>query len=188
MLERITDKLTNHFLTEDTLERVVDEVARLSEPFLEAQQNQKSGVSERKKEVIAKNINDVLKTAGARAGNLRSLIDDLDNLEQERQDLHQEASQMAEASEPDLLVVNDKAGIIETASSHKTFADPADPDPIREFMRLFIRIADWSSSIAQVSHDGGHLRLRLPALQLPPRTKRRHPWWLAIPDSLSPQN
>ena len=46
----------------------------------------------------------------------------------------------------------------------------------------------WSSDVAQVGHDGGHLRNRLLAPKLPPRTRRRRHRRLEVPDQLGPQN
>ena len=140
VLKAVVDRLRNHFLTEDTLESIVDSVAEVSKGYLQELAPRKSGISARKTVVIEriKNINDVLKTEGTRARYLPSLIDELEELDKEKEELQKIAEQTAEATEEALLFVNDKAGIIETALNHKTFTDPADPEAIRELMHIFI--------------------------------------------------
>ena len=140
LLERIRDRLVHHFLTPESLARVVDGVAEASRPMIEQRQTQSTHIRERKQEVNTeiKNISDVLKEAGAQAPNLQSLIHDLAKLEKERADLEKEGNQIDEATEEALLFVNDPAGIIETALDYKTWTDPEDPEAIKEFLRIFI--------------------------------------------------
>ncbi len=140
LLERIKDRVVHHFLTPETLARVVSGVAEASRPMLAQRQTQLTHIRERKQEVntAIKNINDVLKKAGAQAPNLQSLIDDLANLEIERADLEKEGSQIDEATEEALRFVNDPAGIIETALDYKTWTNPEDPEAIKEFLQIFI--------------------------------------------------
>ena len=140
LLERIRDRLEHHFLTPKNLAKVIDGVAEVSRPMLEERQTQLARISERKKVVNAeiKNINDVLGTAGAQATSLRSLIDNLANLEKEQADLENEGHQIDEVTEEALLFVNNQAGIIETALDYKTWTNPEDPEAVREFMKIFI--------------------------------------------------
>ena len=141
VLETVADRLRNHFLTEDTLDRIIEGVAEISRGFLQEKLNERSCISDQKKKVIAeiKNINDVLKQAGDQAPNLTTLLKDLAKLEREREALEKADSQITQDSEEALLFVNDKNGIIETALSLKTFTDPADPDAVRELMKIFIK-------------------------------------------------
>ena len=140
VLEAVTERLTNYFLTEDTLESVIAEVAQKSKPYLDEQETNKSGIRVRLKaaEDEIKNINAVLKRAGAKAKNLRSLIDDLEELEKEKAELEKIGEQITEASEEALIFVNDRDGIIETALNLKTYTDPADLEAMRELMYVFI--------------------------------------------------
>ena len=129
------------FCLEDTLDRIIEGVAEISRGFLQEKLNEQSCISDQKKKVIAeiKNINDVLKQAGDQAPNLTTLLKDLAKLERERETLEKADSQITKDSEEALLFVNDKNGIIETALSLKTFTDPADPDAVRELMKIFIK-------------------------------------------------
>ena len=140
VLEIVASRLTNYFLTEETLETIVDGVAEASMRFLEEQNTHQSGIRGRKKRVKdeIQNINGVLRTAGNKARNLRSLIEDLEGLEAEMRELEKQSEQIAEVSEESRLFVNDKAGIIETILDYKTFTDPADPEAVREFFNLFV--------------------------------------------------
>ena len=47
-------------------------------------------------------------------------------------------SRITEHIEDDLLFVNNKEGIIETALNRKTLTDPADPAAVRELLHIFI--------------------------------------------------
>lgn len=140
VLEAVIDKLTNHFLTQDILESVIAGVAEESREYLEQQETDKSGVRARQKVVTdgIKNINDVLKEQGTKARNLKSLIANLEKLENEKDELEQAAERINEVSEEARLFVNDKDGIIETAMDKKTYAEPADPEAIRELLHIFI--------------------------------------------------
>ena len=140
VLEAVTERLTNHFITQETLESVIAEVAEKSKGFLEEQETSKSGIKDRLKAVNneIKNINAVLKAEGTRAKNLRSLIDELEEIEKEKAELEKAGEQIAEASQEALLFMNDRDGIIETALDLKTYTDPEDLEAIRELMHIFI--------------------------------------------------
>ena len=49
IIEAVTEKVRNHFLTEDTLERVIAGVAEESKRYLEEQETSSSGISARMK-------------------------------------------------------------------------------------------------------------------------------------------
>ena len=158
VLEAVTDKLTNHFLTEATLESVIAGVAEESREYLEKQETDKSGIRARLNVVRngIKNINDVLTEQGTKAENYKSLIASLGALEMEWDELEQAAERIAEVSEKARLFVTDKDGIIETAMDLKTYAEPADPEAIRELFHIFI------DKVEVFNEDYGFIYYRLP--------------------------
>ena len=140
LLARIRDRLEHHFLTSENLAKVVDGVAEISRSMLEEKQTQLTHIRARKRVVNTKiqNINDVVELYGTQAKNLESLTNNLAKLEKESADLEKEGNQIDAATEEALLFVNDRDGIIETALDHKTWIDSADPEAIREFLKIFI--------------------------------------------------
>ena len=140
LLARIRDRLKHHFLTSENLAKVVDGVAEISRSMLEEQQTQLTHIRARKRVVDTKiqNINDVVEKYGTQATELKSLTKNLAKLEKESADLEKEGNQIDAATEEALLFVNDRDGIIETALDHKTWIDSADPEAIREFLKIFI--------------------------------------------------
>ena len=46
VLELVPERLTNHFLTEDTLESLIAEIAKKSKGYLEERETNKSGIKE----------------------------------------------------------------------------------------------------------------------------------------------
>ena len=140
LLESITGRLTTHFLTEDTLDSVIEGVREESWRYLGELETSKSGISARMK-IVQDEIDTivaVLRAAGTKAPNLHSLIDRLKMFEDEKADLQKQIAQIAEVSEEALLFVNQKEGIIETALSQKTLTNPEDPEAIRELLNIFI--------------------------------------------------
>ena len=111
--------------------------------------------------------------AGDQAPNLTTLLKDLAKLEGERKALEKADSQITKDSEEALLFVNDKNGIIETALSLKTFTDPADPDAVRELMKIFIKKVAIFPREPGAKKQRGDNRLR-PA-GTPSRTHRTFP-------------
>ena len=140
LLARIRDRLEHHFLTSENLAKVVDGVAEISRSMLEEQQTQLTHIRARKRVVDTKiqNINDVVEKYGTQATELKSLTKNLAKLEKESADLEKEGNQIDATTEEALLFVNDRDGIIETALDHKTWIDSADPEAIREFLKIFI--------------------------------------------------
>ena len=140
LLARIRDRLEHHFLTSENLAKVVDGVAEISRSMLEEKQTQLTHIRARKRVVNTKiqNINDVVELYGTQATELKSLTNNLAKLEKESADLEKEGNQIDAATEEALLFVNDRDGIIETALDHKTWIDSADPEAIREFLKIFI--------------------------------------------------
>ena len=140
VLVAVSDRLRNHYLTEDTLESIIDGVAEMSREYLEEQETSKSGISDRLKVVKGKieSGNEALLEARKRRKNLNSLIDEVDELEREKAELEKMLEGIAEATEEALLYVNDREGIIETVMSRKMFTDPEDPEAVRDLIDIFI--------------------------------------------------
>ena len=140
ILEQVNDRLRNHFLTTESLERIAYAVAKASKPFIEDQQTDLTSINQKKRDLQRKinNINDVLTEAGTDALNLRTTLKNLNNLETEFRVLDKESEQISKATEEALLFVNNKEGIIATALDRKTFTDPDNLDEVREFMHIFI--------------------------------------------------
>lgn len=141
LLEAIKDRITQHFLTPENLQNVIDGVNEISRSMLEERQVQLASIRERKRVVATeiRNISDVLTEAGTKKSDLHTLLSDLAELEKERVALDNEANQIIDATEEALLFVNDQAGIIETALDYKTWTDPEDPEAIRELFQIFIQ-------------------------------------------------
>ena len=139
LLEAVRARIIHHFLTTENLQSVIDGVNEVSRSMLEERKVQLARIGERKSVINTeiKNINDVLRAAGAQANNLQTLLNDLAELEKERATLENEGSQINEETEEALLFVNDQAGIIETAMDYKTWTDPQDPEAIRELFKVF---------------------------------------------------
>ena len=140
LLERLNDRLRNHFLTLPNLKIITEGVAEASKSYLENQQSELAPINARKKVVQNEidNINGTLKSAGPAANNFRSLLRDLNALETEIQELEQKAAQIADNTEEARLFINDKEGIIATALDRKIFTNPDNLDEVRDFMRIFI--------------------------------------------------
>ena len=144
LLDKVNDRLRNHFLTQSNLERIVKGVTEASKPYMESQQSELAPIKDRKKVVRKQidNINDTLIEAGARASNFRTLLAKLDDLELELRDIERKFAQMAEDTEEARLFINNEDGIIATALDRKTFANPDNLDEVRDFMRIFIKRVD----------------------------------------------
>ena len=140
ILGALVDRLRNHFLTEDNLQRVIEEIAENSRNYLENQETNRSGVRERLRLVRerVRNRKEILDDSGLGPRTRRSLTDDLEQLLTEEDELRQELARITSATEEAFLFVNDRDGIIETAMDLKTYTDPEDPEAIRELVGLFI--------------------------------------------------
>ena len=140
VLVTVTDRLRNHYLTEETLESIIDKVVETSREYLEEQESSKSGLSDRLKVVNGeiKSGNAVLLAAQKEGKNLTSLINVVDEFEREKEELEKMLEGIAEATEETLLFVNDRDGIIETVMSRKMFTDPEDPEAVRALIGVFI--------------------------------------------------
>ena len=143
------DRLNNHFLTEDTLDRVIGRVADASREYLEEQETNRAGIRARKGVVRDKiaSLKLTLDDAGLGPRSRRSLTDDLEKLLKEEEELDQEEKRISEATEDARIFVSNRAGIIETAMNLKTYTDPEDLEAQRELMHLFIERVE-------VFHDG----------------------------------
>ncbi len=141
LLEQVNERLRNHFLTRDNLERIAEAVAEASRSYLENQQSELGPINARKKAVQNEidNINATFKRAGPEAKNFRTLVRDQNKLETEVQELEAKAAQIAADTEEARLFINDKEGIIATALDQKTFTNPDNLDEVRDFMHIFIK-------------------------------------------------
>ena len=140
LLEKVNDRLRNHFLTRPNLERIIKGVAEASGAYLASQQSELAAINARKKVVqheIA-NIGAIFRAAGIKSDNFRSLARDLSDLERELRELEEKTYQVTEEAEEARLFINNREGVIATALDRKTFANPDNLDEVREFMRIFI--------------------------------------------------
>ena len=140
LLEKVNDRLRNHFLTRPNLERIIKGVAEASRAYLASQQSELAAINARKKFVRGEiaNIGAIFRAKGIKTDNFHSLAEDLSNLERERQELEEKTAQVAEEAEEARLFINNEEGIIATALDRKTFANPDNLDEVRAFMRIFI--------------------------------------------------
>jgi site-specific DNA recombinase len=140
VLAALVDRLRNHFLTEDTLQSVIEEIADNSRNYLESQESNRSGVRERLRLVRerVRNKKEILDDSGLGPRTRRSITDDLETLLTEEDELQRELARISSATEEAFLFVNDRDGIIETAMNLKTYTNPEDPEAIRELIGLFI--------------------------------------------------
>lgn len=144
VLAALMGRLRNHFLTEDNLQSVIDQIAETSMEYVERRETEKAGVRERLGRVrdSIRNVKRALDDKDLGPRSRRSLTDDLERLLTEEEELHRELARITSASEEAFLFVNNRDGIIETAMNLKTFMDPEDPEAIRELIGLFIERVD----------------------------------------------
>lgn len=141
LLEQVNERLRNHFLTRDNLDKIAEVVAEAGKPYLENRQSELAPINRRKKAVQNKidNINSTLKAAGPAANNFRTLLRDLNAVETEIQGLESKAAQIAAATEKARLFISDKEGIIATALDQKTLTNPDNLGEVRDFMHIFMK-------------------------------------------------
>lgn len=144
IMEAVTDRLMNHFLTPDVLESIIEGVAEKSADYLTEHETSRAGISDRLKTVKEEidSGNAVLLEAQKEGKNLTSLIHHVDGLEREKEKAEKELAGIAEVTKETLLYVNDREGIIETVMSRKMFLDPEDPKAMRKVLNTFIRKVD----------------------------------------------
>ena len=153
VLGAIIDRIREHFLTEETLQNVVDQIASTTRPYLEEQETSRSGITSRLKTINGQieNIRETVRTLPLQSRSSRFFANDLENLLEEKENLELKAKAIADATEEALLFVTNREGIIETAISKKLFTDPADPEATKELLELFIErveiFADMSGKI-----------------------------------------
>ena len=140
VLPALMDRLRNHFLTENTLEYVIDRIASESRKYLERQENNRAGVRERRGMVRdnIRNLKETLNDDGLGPRSRRSLTEDLERLLTEEEELDRELALIADSSEEAWLFVNNRDRIIETAMDLNTYTDPEDLEAVRELISLFV--------------------------------------------------
>lgn len=141
LLEKVNDRLRNHFLTRPNLDSIIKGVAEASRAYLESQQTESAAINDRKKIVQNEidNINATFRAAGTEADDFHTLAKELSTLERERRQLAEKSAQVADDTEEARLFINNEEGIIATALDRKIFADPDNLDEVRAFMRIFIQ-------------------------------------------------
>ena len=144
VLQGVSNRLRNHFLTEDNLESIADLVAETSANLLEEYEADKPGIKARRNVIKneIKNLNDVLQEHAEEVGTPKSTLMTIIGLEREDEELERQEKASKEASEEAFLFVNDRDGIIETALNLKTFTDPEDLEAVRDLMHIFIETVD----------------------------------------------
>ena len=157
-LAALVDRLRNHLLTEDTLQRVIDQIADESRDYLERQETNRTGIRERRGRVRdrMRNLKETLSDDDLGPKTRRSLTDDLERLLTEEEELERELERITSTTQEAFLFVNNRDGIIETAMNLKTYTDPEDPKAIRELFGLFIK------RVEVVDKDHGVIHYDLP--------------------------
>ena len=156
VLSAIVERITEHFLTEETLQNVVDQIASTTRAYLEEQETSRSGITSRLKTINGQleNIRETIRTLPLQSKSSRFVTDDLENLLEEKEELELKAKAIAEATEEAYLFVTNREGIIETAISKKLFTDPADPEATRELLALFIeRVEVFADKSGRIYYD-----------------------------------
>ena len=140
VIQEISRKLLDKFLTEERLESIADAVAEDSRDHLDRQEASRTGLTANLKILNnqAENVLSQVKGGDAGPRSRNFLMNDLERILEEKEEVEQTLSRMAEADEQTLLFVNDREGVIETALNLKTYTDPEDPEAIRELMQVFI--------------------------------------------------
>ncbi len=152
----IVERIREHFLTEETLQNIADQMASTTRAYLKERDTSSSGIAARLKKVNSE-IKNVRQTARRHPPESRSrkfFDDDLETLLEEKANLEKQARTIKEEIEEAHLFVTNRKGIIETAMSKKLFTDPADPEATRELLNLFIeRVEIFADKSGKIYYD-----------------------------------
>ena len=156
VINAIVERIREHFLTEETLQNIADQMANTTRTYLEEQETSKSGITARLKTVNAQieNIRETARNLPLQSRSGRFFADDLEKLLEEKEDLEIKAKAIADATEEAHLFVTNREGIIETAINKKLFTDPADPEATRDLLQLFIeRVEIFADKSGKIYYD-----------------------------------
>ena len=156
ILPVLIDRLTNHFLTEDTLERVIDRIADESREYLETQETNQVGIrsSLRLAKEKVRNLKENLSDGGLGPRSRKSLTEDLEQQLGEQEELEKDLERISVSSQEARLFVNNRDGIIETAMNLKTYTDPENLDAVRQLINLFVeKVEVFDDGHAIVHYD-----------------------------------
>ena len=140
LMEAVVSRMLNHILTPEVILEQIESVAAESKRHVSEQENRKSNIGKRLKELAQgiKNVNDVLIAEGARNKNLNSLLDKLNEMETDRETLNREIQEINEATEEAARFISDPDGIVATALDLRTYTESKDPTSLRELVKMLI--------------------------------------------------
>ena len=156
VIDAIVERTREHFLTEETLQTIAEQMANTTRTYLEEQETSRSGITSRLRTVNAQieNIRETARNLPLQSRSGRFFADDLEKLLEEKESLEIKAKAIADATEEAHLFVTNREGIIETAINKKLFTDPADPEATRELLQLFIeRIEIFADKSGKIYYD-----------------------------------
>ena len=137
LLEKVViDRARNIFLTEETLEGALQIAESSSYAYVAEQDSRKSGLKA-KKRTVENQISNLTNTAmeGAKAGESRSIVKSLIDLEKEQEDLEEAISQIEDDTEELRLYVSDKETLTAALLDLKTYTEPKDPEAAKELVK-----------------------------------------------------
>ncbi len=156
IIPALMDRLTNHYVTEDTLERVIDRIADESREYLETQETNQVGIRSRLRLTREKvrNLKENLNDGGLGPRSRKSLTEDLEQQLGEQEELEKDLERISVSSQEARLFVNNRDGIIETAMNLKTYMDPENLEEVRQFINLFVeKVEVFDDGHAIVHYD-----------------------------------
>jgi site-specific DNA recombinase len=146
VMEAVVDRLKEHYLTDEHLEKIFDGLGESTRNFIEQQEKEKSGVDAERKKVEGEIENvrmEARKTDENRHPKSKIFFEgELEQLLQRQEELQQETNRIAEGTEEIYLYLNNKEAIIEEAKNLDNFITPEDPEGIRELLQTFIQYVD----------------------------------------------
>ena len=137
LLEKVViDRARNIFLTEETLEGALQIAESSSYAYVAEQDSRKSGLKA-KKRTVENQISNLTNTAmeGAKAGESKSIVKSLIDLEKEQEDLEEAISQIEDDTEELRLYVSDKETLTAALLDLKTYTEPKDPEAAKELVK-----------------------------------------------------
>ena len=151
----------NIFLTEETLKSALQISEKACYAYVAEQDNRKSNLKARQK-TVENQIRNLTKIAreGAEAGESRSIIKSLRDLEERQEELEEAVSQINDDTEELRLYVSDKEKLTATLLDLKTYTESQDPEAIKELINGCVERVEVFSDRIEISyrmwtHNGG---------------------------------
>ena len=162
LLEKVVIyRAQNIFLTEETLEGALQISERTCYAYVAEQDNRKSSLKAKQK-TVENEIRNLTKTAreGAEAGESRSIVRSLRDLEKQQEELEEAVSRINDDTEELRRYVSDKEKLTATLLDLKTYTESKDPEAIKELIDGCVERVEVFSDRIEIyyrmwAHNGG---------------------------------